>query len=154
MLRSLVIFLAPVIFAQAPALQIVESKLVSVNSTRDDVNVKLRNESGKGVRAYTLILRFTQNDGKPGLRLFQNHVLGLGNAVLRERQPGEVWSDEWRLPRFKGTQPVPPFTIDVDYVLFTDGSSAGPDREKQSLKIDGMITGFALGERSATNPRP
>ena len=142
-------------FAQDVPVEILESKVKAIDATRDDLSLKFRNNAVKPVRAYTVVVRFTGDDGKPGFKTVQNHILGLGNAVRKEIQPGEVWFNELRsLPRSKATNQVPPFTIEIDYVLFTDGLSTGPDREKQSLRIDGMITGFAFGESAVTNPRP
>lgn len=100
---------------------------------------RVRNLSEKEIVAYAAY----EPRGTSGSAHERTHVAILATArPLRNRlRPGEVIEDrllqEGQLQGmpFKVSRPI------VDYVLFADGSSWGPDSKKQSLRIWGVIEG-------------
>ena len=109
------------------------------------VTLRLSNKSGKAIVAYGLATDLLDESGK---RVFQRRtvfVRGLVPGAPTAFVPGENWTGSMNIPSHDGKPAAP--TVTVDYVLFADRSSWGPDKLHTSERIAGMILA-TRGERT------
>jgi hypothetical protein len=157
---SIVLFAAVVLAAVVPALCQTPMSVVKIEPgeaihalspvppSGAGTVVRLTNLSEKSIAAYVLVLRTVDSQGSAIGRHILNPVLVLDpNDARNAKKPGDTWVDVFR--RTPGTAA----TVDVDYVLFTDGTSWGPDSEKMSLRIAGMREGYRAGLAVASKTR-
>lgn len=104
------------------------------------------NKSNKDIAAYTIVADFFDSAGKPAGRLFTNAIMNL--ATNSKGSTGGLAAGAtggsnraFTLPTDANGTPVS-FKVFVDYVLFKDGSTCGPDATRQSLKIMGTQEGW------------
>lgn len=117
----------------------------AVESTSDGAKARLRlvNRSAKNVRGYVILSEFLDSDGKvymdaTQIRLHPPHR----PHRIHSFNAGESWTEEFKLPLANGR--VVNHTVALDYVLFEDGTSWGPDSRHLSFKIMGILEGFRV----------
>lgn len=116
---------------------------ITESATGPTVLWSLTNNSGKPVVAYSVLVDTSTGSASQGCRTVENTVWGLDSR--REGvSPGEVWNENRGVPVSAGV----PLTVSLDYVLFKDGSSWGPDMMKQSIKIQGIRLGWSQSRRT------
>jgi hypothetical protein len=103
--------------------------------------VELVNQSSKSIRGYVVLAVFRDSRGetigfRTQTRVHPPHLPHHGHSF----EPGRSWMEEVAIPLENGN-PVR-HTLTVDYVLFEDGTSWGADSQRQSLKIQGVLSGF------------
>lgn len=107
------------------------------------VLVELKNQSPKAVKAVGLLVEYPDEHGRSSLRREITMVWGLKPAdPVQSRKPGESWRH--RLPAVRRTSDGLPAScrVTVDYVLFDDATTWGPDTAKLSKRIRGFQAGF------------
>ncbi len=95
---------------------------------------RVTNVSRKEVRAYVAVLESSGNEA--GCRRVHVSVFGLDPLAQDRLRPGEQRQD--RIGAMGGGAPQ---RATVDFVLFTDGSTWGPDTQHKSLLIQGLLQG-------------
>jgi hypothetical protein len=145
-------FCAPLLAEAAQAVPAQPLSIASEPFVKTDTgargSVTLTNAGSKDIAAYVLRIVVGDSSGKP---LWSGVRAGLTNAVIPSTprgpyNPGERLKMEIDIPV---TLAVSKERVDVqlDYVLFTDDSSWGPDRSQESLVVKGMRRG-AIAERA------
>ncbi len=111
-----------------------------------EVSLTVLNKADKDVVALTLATTYFDAENKAVGRLATNQIFGLEPKATRKTlAPGERWATQKGLPLPVSQNGSPArYEIVVDYVLFKDGSTWGPDQMKQSLHIAGIQKGWAL----------
>jgi hypothetical protein len=113
-----------------------------------NLTCRVTNKSNQDIVAYTIVVDFLESSGKPAGRLSTNAIMNLAtnsNGSTRGLSPGATGGSNrpFSLPSEPNGTPVR-FRVFVDYVLFKDGSTWGPDVMKQSLKIVGTQDGWRM----------
>ena len=100
-----------------------------------DLTCSVVNTSTMDIVAYTLVAELFDSEGKPAGRLSSNAIMNLAKST-GSLAAGATGSPRrpFALPTGSDGKPVS-FKVFVDYVLFKDGSTWGPDAARQSLKI-------------------
>lgn len=101
----------------------------------------LSNRSSKKIRGYVLVIEYPGQTGGPAMRITETRLSGLEPPPARDGfAPHEQWKHGIR-----GAGPLGPSArITVDYVLFADRSSWGPDSLHQSERLAGVDEGWRL----------
>ncbi len=105
----------------------------------DAIAIQVRNDAGAPLRAAAIIAHYSDATGKKIRKEVLTQVIPkLPEAKLW--QPNEVWI--FRTSRRSAEDGL---TVEyvADYVLAEDGTTWGPDTEKQSEYIRGLLTGLA-----------
>lgn len=108
------------------------------------LHLELTNESKNRITAYVLLVRYTDPSGKP-VRMQGTMVTLMGMApppAVQDLAPGSATEVTMNVPQSKQGASYDVRHVSVDYVLFSSGSSWGPDTAKESLKIAGMKAGW------------
>jgi len=101
------------------------------------------NVSAKKVRAYVLAVDAVDDSGKVIFRETGISIRGLEPPPHDAFAPGETSEDEIRLPRRKSGGPeLRAGKVSLDFVLYADGSSWGPDTAKGSVRVRATISGW------------
>lgn len=111
------------------------------NAAYTSVPVDLRAVDKKPINAYSLVLYIRDQQDKLKMVQVHSRIVGLVPADRQRYAPGDRWKDQI---------PVPPgidlathrCTLTLDFVSFEDGSGWGPDKQKESKRIDGRRAGF------------
>jgi hypothetical protein len=111
-----------------------------------NLNCSVTNRSDKDVVAYSIVADFFDSQNKPAGRLSANAIMNLttnSKGLTGGLAPGQTGGPNrpFTLPAKSDGTPVS-FKVSVDYVLFKDGSTWGPDSMKQSLNIMGTQQGW------------
>lgn len=137
-----------VAFAAAAALSFGQSKsatpppmiIVATHGSGATMNLTLTNVSGRAISASVVLVTFRTPKGS------QVQAVDLEDSSLLPQAtplaPGAQATGAVSIPTQLGAELVIDQT-QVDYVLFTDGSSWGPDTAHVSLQIKGMRAGWA-----------
>lgn len=144
-LSVVITLIGPVVsgFGQEVSPLVVVSQESKPLSSGAGLSVRLRNDSSMNIVAYSVGLEFFTASGKPLHRLYCTAVMGLspGSQPLK---PGESTSAEFQVPEGQGRENPQP-QVWVNYVLFESQSKSwGPDRDRVSQTIRGMIDGTRL----------
>ena len=103
------------------------------------------NKSNQEIVAYTIVADFVDSSGKPAGRLSANTIMTLSTNSKGSTSglaPGAKGkTSRFVLPTESNGTPAS-YKVSVDYLLFKDGSTWGPDIEKQSLAIKGTQQGW------------
>jgi len=103
------------------------------------------NKSNQEIVAYSIVADFFDSSGNPAGRLSTNAIMNLATnskGSTRGLAPGATGgTNRFALPTESNGTPVS-YKVSVDYVLFKDGSTWGPDTAKQSLTITGTQQGW------------
>jgi len=101
------------------------------------------NASAKKVQAYVLAVDAVDDSGKVVFRVSEISMRGLQPPPYDAFAPGETSHDEIRLPQRKnGGAPLKAGKVALDFVLYADGSSWGPDTKKDSVRVRATIAGW------------
>lgn len=108
------------------------------------VEADFRNLSAKPISAYAVVLRLKNEAGRTESRFTKTIAVRgvMGSRARPDFAPGEAWSEavgEFTLQQ-GGVGKLRP-ELEVDYVLFADGTAWGPDKTKHSLYIQGLRAG-------------
>ena len=105
------------------------------------------NRSNREIVAYTIVADLFDSAGKRVAQLSTNAIMNLTSSKGSRGSlaPGATAGSNrpFSLPLESNGRPVDS-RVFVDYVLFKDGSTWGPDVTKQSLKITGMQDGWRM----------
>lgn len=97
---------------------------------------EVTNVSGKDISAYVIVSRSYDEEGKPGpFKLWARRELlpGTSKRLLRA---GESQMGRYIYPVYRVSgQQLPRLVVSVDWVLFADGTSWGPDTAGFSRKL-------------------
>lgn len=131
---------------EAPPVRLQEQATLITTTTGVTARLELVNQSTKTVRGYVVLVEFQDSSGETGFytTLTRVHPPHLPHGV-HSFEPGESWTHDLAVPLENGN-PVSR-TLTMDHVVFEDGTTWGPDTERQSLKIQGLLNGFQA-ERS------
>ncbi len=116
----------------------------SVSSTARGATAtfSLTNRANKSIAAYILRAELYDDSGKLALIRGQSAILGFaGSAARAPIRPGETWTDQVDIPVDQNKKPVQ-HHISVDFVLFTDNSTSGPDATKTAARLLGLMQGI------------
>jgi hypothetical protein len=107
------------------------------------ITFDLTNASGKAIRAQVVAIDYFHATGAPGGRGFSMGIRGMSAPPQpNSLQAGEVVHERVRSIPVDSSDGTPlKFKLSVDYVLFTDGSSWGPDTLKESRQVLGTLLG-------------
>jgi hypothetical protein len=104
---------------------------------------RVTNASAKKVQAYVLAVDAVDDSGKVVFRVSEISMRGLQPPPYDAFAPGEASQDEIRLPqRENGGAALKVGRVALDFVLYTDGSSWGPDTKKESVRVRATIAGW------------
>ena len=110
-----------------------------------NLTCNVTNTSNQEIVAYTIVADFFDSSGKPAGRMSTNAIMNLATnskGTTHGLPPGATGgTNRFALPTESNGTPVS-YKVSVDYVLFKDGSSWGPDTAKQSLAIMGTQQGW------------
>jgi hypothetical protein len=136
---------APILAAALPALAAqpvssdpppVDVELLTVQTSGGETqSLRARNVSSKDVSAYVALM---PNDAGPCC-LTRTTVLATAKPPRDRLRPGETREDPPVPAAAMAAKPA--LRATVDYVLFADGSSWGPDTQHQSGSVRGLIQG-------------
>ncbi len=104
--------------------------------------LNLTNKSERGVSAHVLAADFFDSQGALSSRAVQVAMVGRQSPGSESNPPGHVTTARFMIPSKDG-QPVN-HRIYVDYVVFEDGSTWGPDQTHNPLKIEGIREGWRM----------
>jgi len=103
------------------------------------------NKSSQEIVAHTIVVDLFDSSGKPAGRLSTNAIMNLATNSKNSTSslaPGATGgTTRFPLPTESNGTPVT-YKVSIDYVLFKDGSTWGPDTAKQSLAIMGTQQGW------------
>jgi hypothetical protein len=121
---------------------VISNVVTSGAGTDAGMSFDLTNASGKAIRAYIIAIDYFHATGAPGGRGSFTGIRGMLPPPQPDSfQAGEVIHQAIRsIPVESDGTPVK-FKLSVDYVLFTDGSSWGPDTLKESREVLGFLSG-------------
>lgn len=108
------------------------------------VRFQLKNQSTKSIHAYVLVIGYYDDDGK---LIGTLTTTGVSRDLLPRPDlrppfgPGETWTHPYRMAEASGADRPARAVARVDFVLFDDGSSWGPDKAKMSLYLKGIKDG-------------
>lgn len=135
--------LASVAAAQAPTELPLAVSDISLSARNEGlVSFNLRNQSSKGIIGWVLVADFFDKAGQPVTRTTEVRIAGrrLGTMTYT---PGQSWEGRMTIPKGPDGEPLQ-HKIYIDYVLFADRSSWGPDSTHHSLKLQGIVQGWAM----------
>jgi hypothetical protein len=119
--------------AQEPPLHVSD-----VQITQQTLRANLTNVSGKPISGYAVVLEYVDKKGQSLGREVRSAAYDPGALERPALPPGHTTPlGDVSIPPEVGGTPK----LSVDYVLFADRSSWGPDAEKQSLFIEGILYG-------------
>lgn len=125
-------------FAWAQGTLTVQDIKVSNGGDVPEAQFTVKNGTGKGVVAYTFRVTFgDQPQASAAHMIVSSHGTAKG--------PGQSWPGRMTIPGRRADAPLPQFAL--DFILFTDGSTTGPDTLKTSVRISGILSGVN-GERA------
>jgi hypothetical protein len=145
MLKVLILIPLPLLFAALSyPQQARKPPLVISNQSQQGaiVSFDLTNTSAKPVRADVITCAMKPANGQRGVvKVQQTAIYGLGADVL---VPPAFHAGLTHHEQFRAATPNAsgPCKLSVDYVLFTDGSSWGPDAQKSSQAIRAVLSGY------------
>ena len=110
-------------------------------TTGGPFTLHLVNRSNKAIAAYSVIVRYLNSEGRTilaGTHLTVTNGI-LPNLSAGVKMPSEQWTDILKqVPEVDDSRKAT-VTAELDYAVFADGSSWGPDRGKQERVINGMV---------------
>lgn len=99
------------------------------------IKFELKNRSGKAVSAYAIHMKTTRGNSLSE-KATVRHLLALSSMLQPNMSKAEaVIADDY-------IQPVPSYTLAIDFVEFVDGSAWGPDKFKSGERLAGRRAGF------------
>lgn len=109
---------------------------------QETVNFFLTNQSSKPIRAYALMITYSDSSGAKSItRTLRSAVQVVMPAVGASYAPGQAWTERASgLPKDAGGSPLS-YSLEVDYVRFADGTSWGRDRSRSGPFFDGLEEG-------------
>lgn len=126
---------------EPPKISLVMTQAVEQHEgSQRQLSLRFVNQSEKPIVAYVLKTEVYDSSGKAG---GATCCLRLRGALpgIQDWQPGENIEDAVRLATPAAAKPS------IDYVLYSDGSTEGPDSCGESLRVKGMQVGIRV-ERS------
>ncbi len=157
MKKALTILFAAVTFATAvraqistekveQAVEVLQVKTEEANQGYEEIGYTVRNVSAKTVTDYILILTYRDAHGRSLGSLVSEHeswAPGRGRVVL---QPGDEQSISESIPKSNIPEPenFAGVTIEVDFLLFADRTSWGPNRSGHAAALGRMEAGAEL----------
>lgn len=135
----IVLFVSTLGFSQTVAPKEQPLAIKSVGTDPTNFSYTVTNVSGKDVRAYTLSIKFIDINGAVVSSNNKTAIRGLGPGGATVYKPGEIMAGN--LGRLRVSGGIRAYAGTLDYVLFADGTSWGPDKFKTSLEIQGMLNG-------------
>ncbi len=107
--------------------------------------LEFQNLADRPVAAYAVRLVKRGEDGKVvSVRTHAVSTRGLGISLGRPSyQPGEKWTETLALPE------GPPVDVQLDLVMFEDGSFWGPNKSRQLERFQGLKDGARLEREAA-----
>jgi hypothetical protein len=101
------------------------------------IKFELKNRSGKAVSAYAIHLKSNKPNGSSE-KATVRHLLALSSMLQPNMSKAEAIIAEDYI------QPVPSYTLAVDFVEFVDGSAWGIDKFKSAERLAGRRAGFTI----------
>lgn len=135
---------APVL-ASAPLLIADQGRQVDRQGRDFIIAFALTNRSSQPISAYAVVISFTDASGSRILtQRVRSAVQGVIPVARPDYAPGEVWAD-----RAAGSPRGPDgsilaYSLEVDYVLFADGTSWGSDRSRSGPYFEGLKEGARM----------
>ena len=123
---------------------------VLTNTASPIIDLTVTNRSTKNVAAYSIIIQAVNAQGQLGPQITHTAVLAFNPSISNGPYPnGLKAGDSQHTSRLRAVfapdkQVIQNYRVSVDYVLFKDGSTWGPDAMKTSLKIAGILKGWQL----------
>lgn len=132
--------------AQAPAVIVIDRMSVEPESGGDSVTFTFRNAYAKGIVAYVLIIR-TYSGLQEVEEVMQQFVTVIPNE--KKLKPGQTWQATASITRSSEKMPNPVDRAEtlLDWVLFDEMSTLGPDKSEMGMRSRMEISG-ALQERA------
>jgi len=127
--------------AQAPV--VVSNTSVERSAGGFKVSYAVTNWSLKTVVAYVTVVSFFDANGNVASRTTRTRMMGFdpsGKKLL----PGETNGEHTRHVHLRPDGTPLGTKVSVDYVLFEDGSSWGPDTTKRSVEVQATLRGWEL----------
>lgn len=134
-----VLFVSGLALAQAPGTAKTPLLLKPLGTDPVRFSYRLTNVSSKDVRAYTLAIRLLDKTGADIGSVRKTGIRGLRPGGPDAFKPGEAMDEH--LGKFQSSRTVVGYASSLDYVLFADGSSWGPDKLKSSRDIQHLLEG-------------
>jgi len=108
------------------------------------ITFELRNRSGKAISAYAIHLKTNKPNGSSEKAVVE-HLLGHSSMLQPNMSKAEaIIAEDY-------TQPVPSYTLAIDFVEFVDGSAWGNDKFKSGERLAGRRAGFAVEKNHFLN---
>lgn len=101
------------------------------------IKFELKNRSGKAVSAYAILLKSNEPNSSSE-KVTLEHSLAHSSTLRPNMSKAESIIAEDYL------QPVPGYTIAIDFVEFVDGSAWGKDKFRSAERLAGRRAGFAV----------
>jgi len=104
----------------------------------------ITNQSNKTAVGYVVMAEYADNVGTRVGRRVQTVVpFHFGGAQGGRVLPGASWQIDFRGTPSGQDGALAKVNLSIDFILFEDGSKWGPDTQKGSLKIEGVMQGWA-----------
>lgn len=101
------------------------------------IKFELKNRSGKAISAYAILLK-SNKPGSSSEKVTLEHLLAHSSMLRPNTSKAEAIIAEDYI------QPVPSYTLAIDFVEFVDGSAWGNDKFKSGERLAGRRAGFAV----------
>lgn len=111
-------------------------------NAQGDLMFEAQNTSKQAIRGFVVVSRSRNSAGEPRGKIVQVQIRGVvppdePNSIA----PGEAISMTVHPHASDSSGNMLLYTASLDYVLFSDGAEWGPDTEKQSLEVRGVLEG-------------
>jgi hypothetical protein len=132
------------IAGESAPLGISNNAIVQGMDGRDEIQLSLTNRASKQIVAYALMVTLSDGTGQPfATVMIRNVFVDDEESASSAQSPGNVWQVRAHLPRLSDGS-IPPYSVDVDYVSFSDGTSWGMDRSNSGPYINGFREGTRI----------
>lgn len=130
------------VWAQAPPVTIAETS-AKAGERGVAVSLALSNNGGKPIQAYSFVCEHLDGKGKVVSKSTQSAIRGLDLDEPPVYAPDETWTAQVTVPLDSTGYPLR-YRTALDYVLFQDGSTWGPDALKTSTHVRAVRMGANL----------